>query len=160
RPNGTTQTGTPLASAFCVAPIPPCVTAHTARSSTATCETYSHTVALRVDLASFGSPAGSVAITCTGSSAHAVTAAWTSLASASFSDDVVTSTIGRSMVVSQSGTASAWGSSTHGPIMCTASPQSVWGYSNGFPVATSISGARRRNSSADATGGASTAMRI
>ena len=32
RPNGTAHTGTPLASAFWVAPIPPWVTAHTARS--------------------------------------------------------------------------------------------------------------------------------
>ena len=35
------------------------------------------------------------------------------------------------------------GSNMQGPIICTASPQFVCGYSNGFPLATSISGARR-----------------
>src|SRR6202022_1754671 len=39
------------------------------------------------------------------------------------------------------------------------SPQSGWGYSNGSPPATSISGARRRNSSAVLTGGAPASAR-
>ena len=52
------------------------------------------------------------------------------------------------------------GSNMQGPIICTASPQFVCGYSNGFPLATSISGARRMNSSADVTGGAPALARI
>ncbi len=38
RPNGTTHTGTPAASAFCVAPAPPWVIAQTARSNSGPCE--------------------------------------------------------------------------------------------------------------------------
>src|SRR4029077_15911542 len=160
RPNGTTHTGTPRARAFWVAPIPPWVTAHTARSNTGPCGTNSHTVAFGPGVTSLGSPAGSVATTCTGSSASAVIVVATSFASACFCDDVVTRTIGRSIAVSQSGTVSMAGSNMHGPIIWTASPQSVCGYSNGFPLATSISGARRMNSSADATGGAPALARM
>ena len=104
RPKGTAQTGTPRASAFCVAPIPPWVTAHTARSNTMPCGTNRRTVALAgVARISSGCPAGRVATTCTGSSASAASAVTSSRESACFSDDVVTRTIGRSIAASQSG---------------------------------------------------------
>ena len=160
RPNGTTHTGTPRARAFWVPPMPPWVIAHTARSNTGPCGTNRTTVAFGVGAMSLGSPAGSVATTCTGSSASAVIAVLTSFSSACCCDDVVTRTIGRSIAVSQSGTVSMAGSNMQGPIICTASPQSVCGYSNGLPLATSISGARRINSSAEATGGAPALARI
>src|SRR5271157_5206477 len=58
------------------------------------------------------------------------------------------------------GNPSMAGSNMQGPIICTASPQSVCGYSNGLPLATSVSGARCMKSSADATGGAPALSRI
>ena len=107
-----------------------------------------------------GLPAGTVATTCTGSSANAAIAVSTRSSSPCCSDDVVTRTIGRSIDSNQSGVVSGSGSSTQGPIICTASPQSVWGYWNGLPLATRISGARRKNSSTDATACTSTLARI
>ena len=59
----------------------------------------------------------------------------------------MTNTIGLSMSASHSGVG-AGGSKSHGPINSTEAPQSGCGYSNGSPVATSISGARLSNSSA------------
>src|SRR6185312_2262055 len=80
--------------------------------------------------------------------------------SACFSDEVVTSTIGLSIAASQSGTVCGPGSTTQGPISCTASPQSVCGYWNGLPLATSTSGAPRKNWSIDATDRKSRSARI
>lgn len=63
RANGTTQTGTPRLSAFTVVPIPPCVTTHTARSSTGPCGRNWHTVEFGVRGRPAGTPAGNVAMT-------------------------------------------------------------------------------------------------
>jgi hypothetical protein len=63
RANGTTQTGTPRSSALTVVPIPSWVTAHTERSSTASCETNWRTVALGGIGILAGTPAGKVATT-------------------------------------------------------------------------------------------------
>ena len=54
--------------------MPPCVTAQTARSNTGPCGTNSSTVAFGVGMTFLGNPAGSVATTCTGSSASAAIA--------------------------------------------------------------------------------------
>ena len=58
RPWGTTHTGTPRASAFCVAPIPPCVMAHTVRPKIAPCGTKPTAVALRGTVRPAGTPKG------------------------------------------------------------------------------------------------------
>ena len=64
RPNGTTHTGTPAASAFCVAPAPPWVIAHAARSRIGACGTKRSTRALAGTLPAGSSAEGSVATTC------------------------------------------------------------------------------------------------
>ncbi|MGY4652341.1 hypothetical protein ACVWWN_006137 [Mycobacterium sp. URHB0021] len=152
RPKGTTHTGTPRARAFWVAPIPPWVTEQTARSSNSPCGTKRRTVALSGIEMRAGIPHGNVATTCTGSSLSAVIAASGNASSPCRSDDVVTSTIGRSTSSIQSLLSAKGRSNSQGPIICTASPQSGWGYSNGSALATSMSRARLTKSSLDAIG--------
>src|SRR5262249_41613584 len=76
RPKGTTQTGTPRASAFWVAPMPPWVMAQTAAASTGPWGMKRSTWALAGGWKRAGSPAGSVATTATGSLASASKAVW------------------------------------------------------------------------------------
>src|SRR3954465_3933797 len=54
--------------------MPPCVTAHAARSRTGPCGISLHTVAFALSTKSFDFPAAPVATTCTGSSASAASA--------------------------------------------------------------------------------------
>jgi len=80
-----------------------------------------------------GSLAGSVASTAAGSSASASSATLTRRVSSWNSEEVVTSTIGRSMSSSHAG-GSVGGSQAHGPTSTTLSGQSLRGYSNGSAV--------------------------
>ena len=130
---GTAQTGTPAARAFCVAPMPPWVIAQAARSSTGPCGTKGRTWALAGRAKAGGVGAGSVATTCTGSSARASSAVATSRPSSWNSEEVVTRTIGRSTSASQAGGvgrrvpgARADHPDVRGPV--------VRGYSNGSAV--------------------------
>jgi hypothetical protein len=58
-------------------------------------------------------------------------------------DEAVTRTIGRSIAVSHWGTVPMAGSNMHGPVICTASPHHVCGYSNGLPLGEQVAERRR-----------------
>ncbi len=138
--------------------MPPCVTATAARSRIGPWGRNRSTRAFAGTTRSSGTPAGMVATTVTGSSASASSAVRTRAPSSWNSEDVVTSTSGRSRSSSHAG-ASAGGSHALAPIITMSAPQSSWWYSNGSAVVTSISGARRKNSSAPPTRGRPLAAR-
>lgn len=91
--------------AFWVAPMPPCVTAQHAWRKSTEWGTNRSTRAFGGTSKSPGSPDGRVATTNTSSPASAASAAATSRPSSWNSEDVVTSTRGRSIVSSQAGAA-------------------------------------------------------
>jgi hypothetical protein len=121
------ETGTPCVSAFCGAPMPPCVTAHTARCRIGACGMNEKTRAFGGGVMPAVSWAGNVATTYTFSPESASSAQRTSLPSSWNSDDVVTRTIGWSTSSSQGG-GSTGGSQSHGPTIRTFEGQSERGY--------------------------------
>jgi hypothetical protein len=130
RPNGTTQTGTPPASAFWVAPMPPWVTAQAARARIGACGANSRAVPFAGGRSREASPAGSVATTWRASPASASKATSARRPSSWNSVEVLTSTSGASIPASSLGS-SPPGSHEQGPTITTLAGQSGRRYSNG-----------------------------